>query len=704
MTATMAPTLQRALRHLADLDFDRARQQNGIGFSAIDGDFGHRLATIPDERMSPKQKRAAWTMLRKYRGQLADAGIDFDAIPEPPIVTEEVQRTYEESRHVGKRIIRPNASAPFVQFVFPYDRAFIAEFRMTFDGLRWLPDLKRWQMRLPNTPEGYRRLLDWAGQKGFTLADDLREYCLLEARRGDRAREASQATATDWQGKELSRTLYPFQRAGVRYMVEIAKGRGIIADEMGLGKSIQSIATIHELGAYPVLMITKASTKLAMRNEWLATIPGIVAEDVYVIGSKWDAAAADRAGVLIINYDLVTKHLDHLLATKLEALIVDESQRCRNPQAQRTQSILAIATGRKRITKGKYEKVREELPYRVLLTGTPIVNRPSELIPQLQIAGRLADLDGYQKFKDEYCAVYFDGYRQQEGAASPDKIAKLNHKMRAFCYVQRDKAAVAPELPAIQRQILPVELDRKHRVEYRKAELDVIEYVGARAERNQEFLATLVGMSKEDAAEAIRGYRGSAEERAARAETIVRINHCKQISGRGKIEAAKDWIAEFLESGQKLIVFCRHKEVQAAMLAEFPACVHILGDDSAADRDAARERFQTDPACRIILCATEAAGEGVTLTAASNVLFLELEWTPAAHLQAEARCYGRINDLHGANAYYMIATDTIDESLMDILGRKLAVCDALTSGEAKTRAAGESTFGDLVKALEARKQ
>lgn len=727
VTATNTTTVQDCLRHLAGLDGDRAREQNGVGFSAFDGDFGHKLAQIPDRAMTPRQLRAAWVLARKYRVQLSNAGIDFTAIPEPPIVTDQVVQAHNEARMrqrgeapaARREIVRPNPTAPFLYVRFPYDARLVADFRFAFgDVARWQQQEKVWRLPVPQTPDGCRRILEWANAQSFHIRQDLKEYLAYLGTADERKREASRATDADWAGPKLARQLHPFQRAGVRYIVEHAEGRGMIADEMGLGKSIQSIAAIVVLNAFPCLMITKATTKYQMRNEWLSTVPGMVAEDVYVIGSKWDNDAADRAHVLIINYDLVTKHLDRFMAIRFEGLIVDESHRCKTGTAQRTESIKAIATGRRakrneqgEVIKGangrrEYEQVRPSIPRRILLTGTPIINKPGEMIAQLEIMGRLRDLGGITNFKRQYCAHKTKSIRGREITVevlgSTEKVARLNHELRGICYVQRDKAAVAPELPAIQRSIMPVELSPKFRREYERAELDTIRYVGERAEKNREFLASIAHLDETEREKAIAKYRNSAEERARRAEIMVMINHCKQIAGRGKVEAAREWIADFLETGQKLIVFAHHIEVQQAILSDYPQAVHILGSDSAISRREHVSVFQDDPAVQLIVCATEAASEGVTLTAASNVLFLELEWTPAAHLQAEARCYGRINDLHGANAHYLIAQDTIDESIMGLLGAKMAVCDALTSGEEKIRAAGESTLVDLVKMLERR--
>lgn len=725
-----AITLQDGLRALASVDQDRAAAINGIGFNKLDGDFGHKLALIPDARMSPKQKRAAWVMLRKYRNQLAsNFGIDFDAIGEPPAVTPEMQAEYEAARDRRRgitapatgtnprRFAWPNPQAPHIAISFPYDPALLAELKHSLAGigLRWQQEpYKHWRLEMPRTPEDCGIVLAFARDHGFAIEPILLGRFEDGERAGRARRAASTATTSTYEGPKLLRELYPFQKAGVEYVVRHAEGRAMIADEMGLGKSIQSIAAMHALNAYPVLMITKATTKYAMRDEWLATIPGMKPEDVYVIGPKIDAERLEAASVAILNYDLVSRHLDQLLAIRFDGMIVDESHRCKSHTAQRTEAIKALATGRrqKRNEDGKgvttangrrvYETVSPGIRSRILLTGTPIINRPSEIIAQLEIMGRLDDLGGFWTFRDKYCNLEDNGFGMTERAGDTRVLEALNERMRAICYVARKKKDVAPELPAIQRTILPVELPALIRREYAKAERNIIRFVGDRAAADRAYQETIAHLSPEDQAAAIRAHRNEAEARAARAQAIVMIGELRQIAGRGKVEAAKEWIEDFLQTGEKLILFSRHIEVQRAIMEAWPTSAHIFGGDSAEARQANVRRFQGDPVCQLIVCATEAASEGVTLTAASHVAFIELEWTPAAHDQAEARCYGRINDMHGASAWYFLAEGTIDRDMWELLAAKREVCAALTEGAARSAKAHESVMGDVLRRIAAK--
>jgi SNF2 family DNA or RNA helicase len=162
----------------------------------------------------------------------------------------------------------------------------------------------------------------------------------------------------------------------------------------------------------------------------------------------------------------------------------------------------------------------------------------------------------------------------------------------------------------------------------------------------------------------------------------VRLNALKLLAARGKLHAALHWIHDFLSSGEPLVVFARHREIQRAVLERFPRALHVLGEDSQRARDRAVREFQAaaEPdAQQLIVCSIEVAGQGITLTRSSNVAFLELDWTPAKHDQAEDRCH-RIGQQDAVNATYLLAADTIDETIATLLERKRAVIGAVTDG------------------------
>ncbi len=164
-----------------------------------------------------------------------------------------------------------------------------------------------------------------------------------------------------------------------------------------------------------------------------------------------------------------------------------------------------------------------------------------------------------------------------------------------------------------------------------------------------------------------------------RAERLAQLTALQRLAARGKLAAALTWIHDFLASGEPLVVFARHVEVQQAVLARFPDALHLFGEDSVTARQASINAFQDADGPQLIVCATRVAAQGITLTRASNVCFLELEWTPAIHDQAEDRCH-RIGQRDAVTAWYLLAADTIDETMARLIQRKREIVDAVTDG------------------------
>jgi SNF2 family DNA or RNA helicase len=195
--------------------------------------------------------------------------------------------------------------------------------------------------------------------------------------------------------------------------------------------------------------------------------------------------------------------------------------------------------------------------------------------------------------------------------------------------------------------------------EYRLAERDVIEWLRSQpldlSELNAKIATTL------------------------RAERLAQLGTLQRLAARGKLHAALAWIHDFLASGEPLVVFARHVEVQEAVLERFPEALTLLGRDAPAAREAAVRAFQDPGGPRLLVAATRVAAHGITLTRASNVAFLELEWTPALHDQAEDRCH-RIGQRDAVTAWYLLAAETIDETMAELIQRKRGIVAAVTDG------------------------
>jgi SNF2 family DNA or RNA helicase len=280
---------------------------------------------------------------------------------------------------------------------------------------------------------------------------------------------------------------------------------------------------------------------------------------------------------------------------------------------------------------------------RLALSGTPVLNHAEELVSQLRVIGRLEDFGSGAQF-----ARRFRGELSEE---------RLHWHLRRRCFVRRLKSEVLPQLPAKRQVVVPVALSNER--EYRLAEEDVIAWLREQPldlrELNARIAATL------------------------RAERLAQLGTLQRLAARGKLAAALTWIADFLESGEPLVVFARHIEVQEAVLARFPDAAHIIGRDSAQRRDEAVAAFQSPGGPQLLVGATRVAAQGITLTRASNVAFLELEWTPAMHDQAEDRCH-RIGQRDAVTAWYLLAAETIDETMAALIQRKRGIVAAVTDG------------------------
>lgn len=443
----------------------------------------------------------------------------------------------------------------------------------------------------------------------------------------------SKATEGELDLPALTGELKPFQRAGVQYL--LARRRAFLADEQGLGKTIEALAAIEADGAYPAVVVCPASLKLNWAREVRRWLPG---REVQVI-SGTGSGPLPAAEISIVNYDILAARLAALSALGPRALVLDEAHYCKNAAAKRTQAVHRLATA----------VPKDGLV--LALTGTPVMNRPAELISQLRIIGRLSEFGSGAQFS-----------RRFQGA---DANLRLHWHLRSRCFVRRLKSEVLPQLPAKTRAIVPVELDNES--EYRLAERDVIAWLRTQPLDLRELDAKVAA--------------------ALRAERLVRLNALKLLAAEGKLHAALAWIHDFLASGERLVVFARHRKIQRAVMERFPQALHVLGEDDHAARDAAVTAFQEPDGAggtdnQLIVCSIELAGHGLTLTRSSNVAFLELDWTPAKLEQAEDRCH-RIGQEDAVNATYLLASETIDETIATLLERKRVVIGAVTDGRAQ---------------------
>jgi SWI/SNF-related matrix-associated actin-dependent regulator of chromatin subfamily A-like protein 1 len=461
----------------------------------------------------------------------------------------------------------------------------------------------------------------------------------IGAVRRSRAHEGASLACEERLGGELR----PFQRAGVAYALQ--SRRLFLADEQGLGKTVQALAALEEDGAFPAVVVCPASLKLNWQREAAHWLPH---RSLHVVmgGGK----AIPKADITILNYEIVHAHRERLALSRPAALILDESHYVKNPAAKRTRAVRRLA---------------EALPqgaFKLALTGTPVMNHPDELIAQLRILGRLEEFGSGARFK-----------RRFQGAGAEERI---HWHLRRTCFVRRLKKDVLPQLPEKRQVVVPVALDNER--DYRLAEKDVVAWLQEQPLELSELEAKKAAM--------------------LRAERLAQLNVLRRVAARGKLGAALAWIDDFLASEEPLVVFAGHREIQEAVVQRFPEALHVVGADDVPARDAAVRAFQEPGGPQLLVCSTRVGGQGITLTRASNVAFLDLEWSPAMHDQAEDRCH-RIGQRDAVTAWYLLAAETIDEDIASVLARKRGIVGAVTDGR---RDESEAVVQSVVKALRGR--
>jgi SWI/SNF-related matrix-associated actin-dependent regulator 1 of chromatin subfamily A len=521
------------------------------------------------------------------------------------------------------------------------------------DGARWERTKTRWSV---SHTFGNAQVLHSMIDAGDLVAED-EAIKKIEELEDLRARVLEQRTTMAEVGEQqaagieaLDVPLMNFQVDGVRSILR--RRNVLLADEQGLGKTLSSLSAVVLAEAYPAVVVAPAAMLLTWRKEANRWYPLMRTK---VLRSRTPKPEDLRENdLLILNYEIAGAWAPAIVAAKPKALIVDEAHFLASKSSQRTEAVQTISDG---VDPGGLI---------VVASGTPFRNRPRELVPVLQTIRRLDDFGGDRSFRVRYCNL---------------------HKT---CMIRRLKEDALPDLPKkLPQADVPVAITTTR--EYRRLNKEVIaELLAVQAEQRTYTQALAEGANKRDAtARAI-----AAAWRARGAASIVLLNRLRECSSVGKVKAANEWIDAFLAGGRKLIVFSSFIATQKALVEANPDCVSILGGDSARKREAAKDRFQEDEKCRLIICSLQTAGVGLTLTAASDVLHVDLPWTAAEFSQAEDRAH-RIGQVMPVQSWVMEGVDTIDAHIAAIVDRKRRLFNLIVDGKV-TAEAEEDSEGSTV--------
>ncbi|KAL1251529.1 hypothetical protein QQF64_019325, partial [Cirrhinus molitorella] len=443
--------------------------------------------------------------------------------------------------------------------------------------------------------------------------------------------------------QKLQEKLMPFQREGVLFALS-RDGRCMIGDEMGLGKTIQAISVAYVFKQeWPLLIVVPSSLKYPWIEELEKWIPELDPRDINLVESKTDTMSIGTSKVTILGYGLLTTDARPLLKAlnkqRFGVILVDESHYLKSRNAARSKILVPIIQNAKRA---------------ILLTGTPALGRPEELFMQIDALypRRFGTWSDYAK---KYCNAHykFFGARRQWDCRGASHLDELHQRLSEIM-IRRLKNQVLTQLPPKIRQRIPFDLPK-----------DAAKEASASFEQWEKLM--------------------SSESENQFVEVMSLITHMYKQTAVAKAGAVKDYIKMMLETEQlKFLVFAHHLSMlQActeAVIEAKASYIRIDGSVPSAERIQLVHRFQNDPGTRVAILSIQAAGQGLTFTAASHVVFAELYWNPGHIKQAEDRAH-RIGQTTTVHIHYLIAKGTFDTVMWAMLNRKETVTGSALNGK-----------------------
>lgn len=466
--------------------------------------------------------------------------------------------------------------------------------------------------------------------------------------------------------------LFPYQEEGVNFLMGYDKScfkGGFLLDEQGLGKTIQTITALSNLydsgDIHKILIVCPA----IMRATWEQEIDDwfVLPKDwsrlpvIQVITKKTEDVSPDTT-ICICSYEYVTARYNKksLLTEKFDAVILDESHKIKNPGSQRTKACLQLL-------------LHDKTTVRILLTGTPITKGVDDLYTQLRPFYSSADAVRFLgksiwAFREKYM------YKKQSlfgteyyGCKRPDELKSVLNAIS----LRRKKADVLKELPKLLHE---------------KVYLDIPKTL---ADESLKYVDTAIRVVMGDS------WKGVDKDEADHIATM------RKNLGVAKLRGTVDYIKFLLDkedsryeaNKKKLVVFAYHNDVIKALHQALTFNVniradYIIGETPSDKRQELIKKFQSDDEdapsgaygseapLQVLILNILAGGVGITLTKAHTEIFAELDWTPANIAQAEARCH-RIGQTEDVNVVFLLAKDSLDAHIYNVINKKLQVLDKM---------------------------
>ncbi|HEY1668640.1 MAG TPA: DEAD/DEAH box helicase [Trebonia sp.] len=436
----------------------------------------------------------------------------------------------------------------------------------------------------------------------------------------------------------------------------------LLADEPGLGKTAEALLAAEAANAYPLLVVVPSVVKTNWAREaarWTPRHPATVVQG--------DGETADGfADIVVLNYEILDRHIGWLGDFGFRGMVVDEAHFIKNKASQRSQNVLALA-----------DRVRSRTvrPLLMALTGTPLINDIDDFRAIWQFLGWIDDSKPLNPLADAL---------EDTGLTPADRgfYGAARQSVIDLGIVRRRKVDVAADIPARRIADLPVELDGPAGRSIRAAERDlarrmVAQYETALANRSSD--AGAEGIDHDLVRRVARSELKDATTRQSGQNVFTMMRHI----GQAKAELAADYATQLARSTGKVVFFAKHIDVMDAAEESFARAgvrfASIRGDQTPKVRQANVDAFVNDPDVAIAVCSLTAAGVGLNLQVASNIVLAELSWTNAEQTQAIDRSH-RIGQSEPVTAWRIIAAQTIDTRIAELIDSKAGLAARALDG------------------------
>ena len=451
--------------------------------------------------------------------------------------------------------------------------------------------------------------------------------------------------------EEIAKGLYPHQIEGIAFL--LGRRRALLADDMGLGKTRQSvIAMVEAEGEGPYLVICPASIK---RN-WAREIEIVFPNTEPAIVGPAPLPSTDHCGWIIINYEILGKNFDQLLAFDWKGVVFDEAHYLKNYQSQRSRNASKLV-----------KEIKRDLVVHAL-TGTPMTSRPRDLFPLLQLLDHPLG-KSFLSFAKRYCDAYQGDFGLvADGASNIEELTVQLHGVM----LRRTKDEVL-DLPPKMRTWMDVEL---HPYAIQHFNRLVQEFISKfDTPEGIDGISESVGLSSER-----RNELDNSIDTTDLGTGMGRLTQVRRAIAFVKCRHTIKFVENALEQGEKVIIFTSFLNTLQRFRRHFKdRAVYVSGEVPVHERQNRVDRFQNDDAIKLFVANMHIAGVGINLTAARQIVFNDLDWVPANHWQAEDRAY-RIGQTGTVNVTYMIATGTVDSFVKTVLETKAALMDSIVEG------------------------